>query len=183
MCIPFYILHLCMCTYTLCNSKWRRKILLCLMMSETAAHTCAWIICLKARGLTHRNISIHTYKQYIHLHMHTHPFTFTTHTYCCIQILLFFYSCFSHKTYYLFVPLYSHVIFKCFIIICNSPLLHFWHSALSCEQELNKCSLSFGSWRHLAQLLSWYFPWILFFRFVILVRSLNITIASDCCIL
>ena len=116
---------------------------------------------------------------YRHLHMHTHPFTFTTHTYCCIQILLFFYSCFSHKTYYLFVPLYSHVIFKCFITICNSALLHFWYSAPSCEQELNKCSLSFGSWMHLAQLLSWYFPWILFFRFVILVRSLNITTASD----
>ena len=61
---------------------------------------------------------------YKHLHMHTHPYTFTTHTYCCIQILLFFYSYLSHKTYYLFVPLYSHVIFKYFIIICNSDIVN-----------------------------------------------------------
>ena len=48
-------------------------------------------------------------------------------------------------------------------------------------QELNKCSSSSGSWRYLGQKLSCYFLWKLFFRFVILVLSLNITIASNCC--
>ena len=102
------VCFICVCIYThgLIHT-WRGKLLLSLIMREAAAPTYVWIICLNTCGLTRPQIHTCLHKAtgiYMHLHMHTYSNTFTTHTYCCIQILLFFYPCLS---------------FKCFISICN----------------------------------------------------------------
>ena len=53
----------------------------------------------------------------MYLHMHTHSYTFTTDNYCCIQILLLFYSVSLTKLTYISS---QAIIFKYFIIICYS---------------------------------------------------------------
>ena len=123
MCYHF-ICFIYVCVYTHgAIQTWRRKLLLSLIMLPIRMHGLYVWMRVDSHIHIHPTTPTNSYK---HLHMHTHPYTFTTHKYCCTQILLFFYSYLSHNTYYLFVPLYSHVIFKYFIIICNSVLLILW---------------------------------------------------------
>ena len=125
ICVYHFISFVYVCVHThSAIQSWRRKPHLCLMTSEAAAQTYTEIICLKAHGLTHANISRHTYKQ-LQASAHAHSPIHIYHTHILLHsnfIVLLFLSL-SHKTYYLFVPLYSHVIVKYLIIICNSVLL------------------------------------------------------------
>ena len=61
ICVHYVICFIYVCVYTHgVIQTWRRNHILYIMMSEAAAHTYAWIICLNVHGLTHPQIHPHT---------------------------------------------------------------------------------------------------------------------------
>ena len=124
ICAHYVICFIYVCVYTHgVIQTWRRNHILYIMMSEAAAHTYAWIICLNVHGLTHPQIHPHTptnsYKGiYMQASAQAHSPIHIYHTH--FVVLKFYCSSIpiSHKTYYLFVTLYSQAIFKYFITVC-----------------------------------------------------------------
>ena len=109
---------ICVCIYIFGVIHTGRGKLPLSLMSETAAHLYAWIICLHIWALKHPQIHSYTYlhtNRHIHAPTHQHPLLHIYHA----HILLYSYFIDQEKNYYLFVLLYNKVI----LIIWNFVLL------------------------------------------------------------
>ena len=112
ICVHYVICFIYVCIYTNGVIKtWRREFLLSFIMSEAATHTYAWIICLNARGITDPQMHPYTLtNSYRHMQASAHAHSVIHiyyNTYCCIQILLFFYCYLSQNLLSLCTPLQS----------------------------------------------------------------------------
>ena len=124
MCTLCYMFHLRMCIYTWCNSNLEKKSYFihndewgcCPYICMDYMFECAWTH-------TSTNTSTYTYKQlqrHIYAGICTGTLTHTHLPHTHFVVLKFYCSSIpiSHKTYYLFVTLYSQAIFKYFITVC-----------------------------------------------------------------